>query len=470
MKHRQLITILIAQIAAYAGPANAVVGGKEVSELEQNRRGLVAVGGGCSGVMISEDWVLTAGHCVPNTRPAPAITIRASWNGGVSVASDAIYQFADVSDDKNPGAEIALIHLSSRMPGINPGYRLQLYQGSLESLRGQTIAKYGRGLSSYAERNPATGGRVAPEGSGRYRAADLKVQNVSGHKITYLPNESAQALQPGDSGGPGFIWSDGLALLVGITSTAAWDCFDKSGATPQDVDRNCRGSIYRQKEGHDIAIPAVKAAIEAVLKTKWNPNATSEPVWVFRPEIQITTWQLTDVNTATWAQATRAGAKLCHNRGFVAGRFDGHQDVAKGGYGIQCSGRSASWRDASAAEISATPWGFTDVNTVNWAHANRAAERLCAAANQGFAGGHFNGHMDKGRFGLFCYKDSAQWFDAAGADIAATGFGFATARLDDVPWSQASRAATNYCRKKGFSGGFMNGHFVPGKYGVVCQK
>lgn len=165
-----------------------------------------------------------------------------------------------------------------------------------------------------------------------------------------------------------------------------------------------------------------------------------------------------------WAQAGRMAVKLCERREMGAGHFSGH-DLE-----LLCSGQGAVWRDASASEIAATPWPLTDVNRVSWAHANRAAERLCAAANQGYVGGHFNGHQLDGKYGLFCYRDGVQWFDATDAELAATGFGFPTPRLDDVMWSQAMRAATIFCQARGFDGGFMTGHQMPDKYGVVCQK
>jgi hypothetical protein len=382
------------------------------------------------------------------------------------VQSDAIYQFAGVRGD---GPDLALIHLPKPFPGIWIGYRLPFYQGSPDSLTGLTVAKYGRGFSSFSEQNPASGGAVIPEGFGTFRAADLKVDRVAGGEIRYLPNHAGQLTMPGDSGGPAFVWDRGVALLAGITSTGSWDCFKNVGATPAQIDANCRNSIFQLEQAHDVAIPSVRRSIEAVLKTQWHPTATSEPVWIHRPEIETSVWAISDVNKATWAQAARLAAKLCYNRGFVAGHFDGHQNLAAGEYGIQCAGRGATFYDVTQPQIASTGWGFTDVNQVNWAQANRAAERLCAGANLGYVGGHFNGQMANGKYGIFCYKDNAQWFDALGTDIANTGWGF-RGKLDNENWAQAARAAVGYCRARGFSGGFMNGHEVPGKYGVVCQK
>lgn len=170
---------------------------------------------------------------------------------------------------------------------------------------------------------------------------------------------------------------------------------------------------------------------------------------------------------ARWAEASRIAVRQCTKRNMQAGHFNGHMshDIY-----ILCSERGVTWRDVTAAEIAATQWGFEAVDAVSWAQANRAAEQLCARANQGFAGGHFNGHQANGMYGLYCYGEGAQWFDATDAELAATGFGFATPRLDDVKWDQAMRAATNFCVGKGFDGGFMNGHQMPNRYGVVCQR
>lgn len=188
--------------------------------------------------------------------------------------------------------------------------------------------------------------------------------------------------------------------------------------------------------------------------------------WVNRAAINLSPWRFHTQNTVGWAQAARAATHICRG----AGHFTGHEDFSRGTFGLQCSGPNVVTRDASAQEIAASGWSFNDVNQVSWAQANRAAERLCAAANQGFSGGHFNGHQLDGKYGLVCYTENSQWFDASDAELAATGFGFATPKLDDVQWAQAMRAAAGYCQSKGFDAGFMNGHQAPNKYGVVCQK
>lgn len=451
----------------------AVVNGDAVTIEEQHALGLVTVVGLCSGVLLVNDWALTAGHCVAPNRTQPSNVVF-SMRGiapdpDTTATADAIYLFGGYSDEIGP--DLALVHLSTPfvIDGASSGFANQLWPGSPDSLINPnvTVTAYGQGVTS-CPIPPAT---TAP-GAGTYRVAELSLSGInfsaSERPINLLPtpttfftqeggnyyeliaNSKNQILAPGDSGGPGFIWSDGIPYLVGIQSGS-----------------NCLGG-----DAHQVSIPTVRDWIYAVLHTQWTPGISSQPVWVLPTEVNSTGWGLSDVNSVGWAQAMRAATTMCYDRGFAGGHFDGHQGELNGnqGFGIQCSAGDTQFYDVTGDAIAATGWGFTDVNAVPWGQANRAAERLCAALGAGFAGGHFDGHQRDGLYGLFCYRQGAQWFDATDADIAATGWGFATDDIDAVPWSQAARAAVGFCRARGFSGGFFNGQHVPGLYGVVCQS
>jgi hypothetical protein len=177
-----------------------------------------------------------------------------------------------------------------------------------------------------------------------------------------------------------------------------------------------------------------------------------------------------DMNVRSWQITARAANDMCFNRGFVGGHMTGHQ--LPGRYGVVCAGPGAIWRDAITADVVGTSSRFTELETTPWAQARRAANDICV--KDGFVGGHFNGFEGPGfqglpgKYGLICYGAPAIFVDATTREIEATGFPLGD--LNQVPWAQAARAATNFCNMKGFPAGFMTGHQVPGKYGVVCQR
>ena len=474
-----------------ATPASAIQQGGIIGIKEQEDFGLVSIdgtGGGCSGVLLVNDWLLTAGHCASADRVTVG-QLTATISIGTSSRSvspaDAVYLFGGSPD--GVGADLALVHLSAPLivHGRGTGFTNRLWSGSMAQLGTgtRTVSIYGQGFLHYTACANDTRPNFGDYG-GSYRSGTASVGGVgyepnvlpgnienprttwseqpSGQYMQLLPTTDNQLPLSGDSGGPSFIFNPGSSrpYLVGIQSSG--NCVPQ-GTSAEPI----------ATDAYQVAIPAVRDWIAAVLASRWVPGSTGANVWVGPAEIAGVRWPVNDVNTAGWAQSARAAAAMCYARGYAGGHFDGHQGALNNitGSGILCSGGDTLWQDVTAATISGTGWDFTNVDEVNWAQANRAAERICASIPGHYVGGHFNGHQRSGTYGLFCYRGGARRFDATLAQLAATGWPLPTSTLDDVPWAQAARAATGFCRTKSYDGGFMSGQFVTGqKYRIVCQK
>lgn len=442
---------------AYAQPLTpdtsdpSIIGGPEVAVTEQETRGLVQVGGGCSGVLLSNDTVLTAGHCIANHHNPTTVVVTANWGTSANRTriARAIYKFADFNEVR--GADLALVYLESpfQVSGSTSGYDAQLNLAEPNSLVNTTVTAFGVGLSE-----------VPNMGFGTWRTANLSISSLDNHIYHYPANANGQITAPGDSGGPDFVGSK----LTGIHSGAMIACADTS--TPA----TCRATITEILSGFSVSIPAMKSAIQAVRVTSWDSNRSTYWLDVFSDEINATRYgwsSLNNVNEVEWGLAFRAANEMCFNRGFVGGHFSGHVVLEQDLHGLVCGGPGAVWYDATQTEIQDTGYGFVDTNLVHWAQANRAATALCEGFQQGFVGGHFNGHQFNGRYGLVCYSDGAQWFDVTKAEYADLGYDLQDVNL--THWAYATRAANDFCVSRGFVGGYMNGHQLNGRFGTVCQ-
>jgi hypothetical protein len=125
--------------------------------------------------------------------------------------------------------------------------------------------------------------------------------------------------------------------------------------------------------------------------------ANADVIWVPTDEITSTPWPFNDIDTASWAQVARAATELAIiRRGYQGGFFTGNVRETVGPstqtYELICLNEaSARTFDATEAEIEDTGWGFSDINSVNWAHAARAATET--AISRGYVGGFFTGHQ-----------------------------------------------------------------------------
>ncbi|WP_437896818.1 hypothetical protein [Sorangium sp. So ce124] len=175
-----------------------------------------------------------------------------------------------------------------------------------------------------------------------------------------------------------------------------------------------------------------------------------------------------DLNATNWAQARRAANEFCKGNGFLAGVLNGHQAGAM--RGATCvDAANARFIDATLSELGQTGFPVSgNLDVVPWAQAARAANEFCKA--RGFLSGWMNGHQAGEMRGVVCVDATAASFiDALLADFRNVGW-----PIDDdvnaLHWAQPARAANEFCKVRGYVGGFMNGHQAGLRRGVTCLR
>ena len=91
-----------------------------------------------------------------------------------------------------------------------------------------------------------------------------------------------------------------------------------------------------------------------------------------------TGWGFDDPNWSEAAAAARAATEFCAGKGFGGGRFSGHQIGER--VGLLCVPANAAFFDATAADITATGWGFQDINLTHWAAGCAGSDRVLQRA------------------------------------------------------------------------------------------
>jgi hypothetical protein len=211
-----------------------VIGGSALSVASRRSIGNVDVnasGGGCSGVLLDPDTVLTAYHCFPDMAPTS--------NQIQAPKTDGTMETRPIKSLLRVGAsDLVVMKLQTPRSATwptSPNYTMSsLSPGSLPGNTGLTglLTCYGRGGTGYAKPS----GLVF--GGWRYLTRNPASYDATANVwYVYSDANGGNITAPGDSGGACF---DSSGNPAGVVSGGNWDCADHS-----NNDANCKATITK---------------------------------------------------------------------------------------------------------------------------------------------------------------------------------------------------------------------------------
>ena len=453
-----------------------------VTEDQQEQLGLLqltANGRGCSATLITNDWVLTAAHCLDAAAMRMPNNAQLNGNWGPTRAqfgnADYIYRSWGLNDAGGM-YDFALLHLprGMRVNGTTTGYVRELTDISISDMLDVNVAVYGRGMNTLAFKNTKTNVDMQSTGDNQFRSFVFTVKRLEPNLFWFPKGENGEMVGGGDSGGPSFEVTRGSPRIAGVHALCHTDCL---------AGHQCPASdswtwVSNIRECGDAPVGNFRGAIYGLMKQAWNPALPVQTLQMLHAEAEVQKELLLgQLDTLPWDYVRRAAQIACRNRGFDSGFFDGKYQAGVR-YQMRCVNASTgAWFDALPPDMLRINEKFSTIVDLGWAHGARAASELCKNRDPGYIAGMLTGFEAKSqphggfadlRDGVWCFNgSSATWFDSTQNELAAQGTPIGD--LNNTGWAPAARAAAEYCRRKHYpAGGFFNGYQLNDRRGVIC--